>query len=111
MLAGPALPRPSSGCAHARETPITVRDIDLARALHPILDGMPQAVAEQLHALPDGAHCATLSGGERICLFSRHEDAKALLAYTRLALNKRHSRAGYQDFALPPALDANLLNL
>ncbi|WP_026189875.1 cytochrome P450 family protein [Salinispora mooreana] len=33
------------------------------------------------------------------------------LADPRLALNRRHSRGGWSGFALPPALDANLLNL
>ncbi len=90
---------------------MAVRDRDIARALHPVLTGAPQAVAEQLHALPGGLHCATLPGGERIWVLSRHEDVKRLLADPRLALNKRRSRAGYEGFGLPPALDANLLNL
>jgi cytochrome P450 len=56
-------------------------------------------------------HCVTLPGGERIWVLSRHEDVKRLLADPRLTLDKRHSRAGYEGFGLPPALDANLLNL
>ena len=90
---------------------MAVRDRDIARALHPVLTGTPQTVAEHLHALPGGVHCATLPGGERIWVLSRYEDVKRLLADPRLALNKRHSRAGYEGFGLPPALDANLLNL
>lgn len=88
-----------------------VRDADIARALHPVLGGDPHTVAEQLHALPGGAFCATLPGGERVWLFSRYEQVKPLLADSRLSLDKRHSRSGYEGFGLPPALDANLLNL
>ena len=90
---------------------MAVRDRDIARALHPVLTGTPQTIAGQLHALPGGVHCATLPGGERIWVLSRHGDVKRLLADPRLALNKRQSRAGYEGFGLPPALDANLLNL
>lgn len=88
-----------------------IRDADLARALHPILAGEPNTVAQHLHALPDGAHCAILPGGERVWLFSRHDHVRQLLADPNMALNKRHSRAGYEGFGLPPALEANLLNL
>lgn len=90
---------------------MTIRDIDLARGLNPILANQPQAVAEHLNTLPGGVHCATLPGGERVWVLSRYQDVRQLLADPRLALNKRHSRAGYEGFGLPPALDANLLNL
>ena len=90
---------------------MTIRDVDLARALNPVFAGEPEAVAEQLRALPGGVHCATLPGGERVWVLSRYEDVRQLLADPRLALNKKHSRAGYQGFGLPPALEANLLNL
>lgn len=94
----------------ARST-MAIRDIDLARALQPVLAGEPETVAERLHALPGGVHCATLPGGERVWVISRYQDVRRLLADPRLALNKRHSRAGYQGFGMPPALEANLLNL
>lgn len=90
---------------------MTIRDVDLARALHPSLAGEPDSVAEHLHALPGGVQCTTLPGGERVWVLSRYEDVRQLLADPRLALDKRHSRAGYQGFGLPPALEANLLNL
>lgn len=90
---------------------MAIRDVDLARALNPVLAGEPEAVAERLRALPGGVHCATLPGGERVWVLSRYDDVRQLLADPRLALDKRHSRAGYQGFGLPPALDANLLNL
>jgi cytochrome P450 len=88
-----------------------VRDADIARALCPVLNAEPHTAAEQLHALPNGAYCATLPGGERVWLFSRYEHVKQLLSDPRLSLDKRNSRGGYEGFGLPPALDANLLNL
>ncbi|WP_354643713.1 cytochrome P450 family protein [Kitasatospora camelliae] len=45
-------------------------------------------------------------------LVTRYEDVKALLADPRLSLDKRHALPGnYRGLALPPALDANLLNM
>lgn len=90
---------------------MTVKDADIARALIPVLSGNPSAMAERLHAQSGGVYCATLPGGAHVWVISRHDDVKRLLADPRLALNKRHSRTGYQGFGLPPALDANLLNL
>lgn len=90
---------------------MTVKDADIARALAPVLDGDHEAVAERLHAEPGGVHCTRLAGGERIWVVSRYENVKSLLADPRMALNKKASAAGYQGFGLPPALEANLLNL
>ena len=90
---------------------MTIKDADIARALSPVLVGDPAAVAARLHALPDGVHCAELPNGARVWVVSRYDDVKALLADPGLALDKRASRAGYQGFGLPPALEANLLNL
>lgn len=90
---------------------MTVKDVDIARALIPVLSGDPAATAERLLAEPDGVHCEPLPGGARIWIVSRHEDVKRLLADPRLALDKRRSGDGYQGFGLPPALDSNLLNL
>ncbi|NUR26586.1 MAG: cytochrome P450 [Catenulispora sp.] len=77
----------------------------------PVLGADHDAVAERLHAEPGGVHCERLAGGERIWVVSRYDDVKGLLADPRLALNKRASLAGYEGFGLPPALEANLLNL
>lgn len=44
-------------------------------------------------------------------LVTNPEVAARALADPRLALNRRNSRGGWSGFALPPALDANLLNL
>ena len=92
-------------------TVVTVKDTDIARALIPILSGDPSAVAQRLREQPDGVYRATLSGGAHVWVVSRYDDVKELLADPRLALNKGSSRTGYQGFGLPPALDANLLNL
>lgn len=90
---------------------MTVKDSDLARALAPVLGADHDTVAERLHAEPGGVHCERLAGGERIWVVSRYDDVRSLLADPRLALNKRASLAGYEGFGLPPALEANLLNL
>ncbi|MER6420267.1 cytochrome P450 [Streptomyces sp. NPDC001137] len=45
-------------------------------------------------------------------LVTRYDDVRAALADPRLSLDKRHATAGtYKGFSLPPALDANLLNM
>ncbi|GAA2833240.1 cytochrome P450 family protein [Crossiella cryophila] len=50
--------------------------------------------------------------GAPVWLVSREYDVRAALADPRLSVSKRNSNgAGYRGFALPPALDANLLNL
>ena len=90
---------------------MTVTDSDIAQALAPIFSGGAATVAERLHSYPDGVCRTELSGGARIWVVSRYEDVKRLLCDPRLDLNKHSSRAGYQGFGLPAALDANLLNL
>ncbi|QRX90057.1 cytochrome P450 family protein [Streptomyces noursei] len=52
-----------------------------------------------------------LPGGARAWLVTREEHVRAGLTDRRLSVNKAHSRNGYQGFSLPPALDANLLNV
>lgn len=90
---------------------MTVKDADIARALMPVLGADHATVAERLHGEPGGVHCARLAGGERVWVVSRYDDVRTLLADPRLALNKKASLAGYEGFGLPPALEANLLNL
>lgn len=90
---------------------MTVTDADIARALHPVLGADHESVAQRLHAEPGGVHCTQLAGGERVWVVSRYDDVRNLLADPRLALSKKASAAGYQGFGLPPALEANLLNL
>ncbi|KUJ65960.1 cytochrome [Streptomyces albus subsp. albus] len=50
--------------------------------------------------------------GQTALLVTRYEDVRKGLADPRLALDRRHSLPGnYRGFSLPPALDANLLNM
>jgi cytochrome P450 len=90
---------------------VVVKDADVARVLSPVLTGSPEEVAARLLAELDGVHRAALADGARVWVVSRHDDVRRLLADPRLALDKRVSRGGYRGFQLPPALDANLLNM
>ncbi|HEV2637279.1 MAG TPA: cytochrome P450 [Actinocrinis sp.] len=90
---------------------MTVKDSDIAGALAQIFAEEAAAVARRLHSYPDGVYGTELAGGARIWVVSRYEDVRRLLSDPRLDLDKRSSRAGYQGFGLPPALEANLLNL
>lgn len=57
-------------------------------------------------------HRAVTPDGLEVWLVTRYRDVRAGLSDPRLSLSKSHSRlGGYQGFSLPPALDANLLNL
>ncbi|MFF5257262.1 cytochrome P450 [Streptomyces leeuwenhoekii] len=49
--------------------------------------------------------------GTTAWLVTRYDHVRQALLDPRLSLDKRHSAAGYTGFALPPALDANLLNM
>ncbi|MFF3625311.1 cytochrome P450 [Streptomyces sp. NPDC002467] len=51
-------------------------------------------------------------GGSPAWLVTRYDDVRAALADPRLSLDKRHAAEGsYRGLSLPPALDANLLNM
>ncbi|MGK8553264.1 cytochrome P450 [Nocardia gipuzkoensis] len=55
---------------------------------------------------------AELPGGQQVWVVAGYHEVAALLADERLSLDKRHSAGGgYAGFALPPALDRNLLNM
>lgn len=56
-------------------------------------------------------HRIALPDGSPVWLVVREDDVRALLTDPRLSVNKTHSNTGYKGFSLPPALDANLLNL
>jgi cytochrome P450 len=56
-------------------------------------------------------HRATAPDGTSIWLVTRYADVRAALADPRLSLDKKNSSGGYRGFSLPPALDANLLNM
>jgi cytochrome P450 len=56
-------------------------------------------------------HRVQLPTGAAVWVVTRYEDVKAALADPRLSLDKRNSGGGWAGFELPPALDANLLNM
>ncbi|UGQ15636.1 cytochrome P450 [Yinghuangia sp. ASG 101] len=58
-------------------------------------------------------HKITLPDGSAAWLVTRYADVQAALVDPRLSLSKRHAApgGGYRGFSLPPALDANLLNM
>ncbi|MGW5053998.1 cytochrome P450 family protein [Actinokineospora sp. NPDC004072] len=58
-----------------------------------------------------GVHRVSTPDGSPAWVVTRYADVRACLADQRLSLNRANAGAGYRGFALPPALDANLLNL
>ncbi|MFZ3474901.1 cytochrome P450 family protein [Streptomyces sp. 4.24] len=51
-------------------------------------------------------------GGEPAWLVTRYDDVRSALADPRLSLDKKNAgEGGYRGLSLPPALDANLLNM
>ncbi|MFJ4833897.1 cytochrome P450 [Streptomyces sp. NPDC088747] len=71
----------------------------------------PYTVYERLR---DSApvHRVTGTDGNPAWLVTRYEDVREALANPLLVLDKRHALPGsYQGLSLPPALDANLLNM
>ncbi|WP_405545906.1 cytochrome P450 [Streptomyces phaeochromogenes] len=79
-----------------------------------LTDGLlahPYAVYDRLR---DSApvHRVTGPDGSPAWLVTRYDDVREALANPLLSLDKRHALpGGYKGFALPPALDANLLNM
>ncbi|PPK71373.1 cytochrome P450 [Actinokineospora auranticolor] len=58
-----------------------------------------------------GAHHVSTPDGAKAWVVTGYADVRAGLADPRLSLDRANAGAGYRGFALPPALDANLLNL
>ncbi|GGZ52201.1 cytochrome P450 family protein [Streptomyces bluensis] len=56
-------------------------------------------------------HRVALPDGAPVWLVTREADVRAWISDQRLSLDKAHSGNGYKGFSLPPALDANLLNM
>jgi cytochrome P450 len=56
-------------------------------------------------------HRSATPDGAPVWVVTRYDDVRAALSDSRLSLDKANSAAGYTGFALPPALDANLLNM
>ncbi|MEU8781473.1 cytochrome P450 [Streptomyces sp. NPDC048637] len=76
----------------------------------PLLDDPYAAYAALRDAGP--VHRITGTDGHPAWLVTRYDDVRRALADPRLSLDKRHAApGGYRGFALPPALDANLLNM
>ncbi|MET7485631.1 cytochrome P450, partial [Streptomyces sp. NPDC005538] len=79
-----------------------------------LADGLLDHPYDVYRRLRDSAPVHRIAGpdGTPAWLVTRYEDVRAALADPRLSLDKRHATAGtYKGFALPPALDANLLNM
>ncbi|MFI2190367.1 cytochrome P450 [Streptomyces sioyaensis] len=76
----------------------------------PLLDDPYAAYAALREAGP--VHRITGADGSPAWLVTRYDDVRSALADPRLSLDRRHAGpGGYRGFALPPALDANLLNM
>ncbi|MHB6912366.1 cytochrome P450 family protein [Streptomyces sp. DB-54] len=77
-------------------------DAEFFRDPHPVYARLRSLGPVLKVALPDGT---------RAWLVTREEHVRAAFSDPRLSVNKARSRNGYQGFSLPPALDANLLNI
>ncbi|WP_329443711.1 cytochrome P450 [Streptomyces canus] len=77
-------------------------------------DGLLDHPYDVYRRLRDTAPVHRIAGpdGTPAWIVTRYDDVRAALADPRLSLDKRHATAGtYKGFSLPPALDANLLNM
>ncbi|MCX4445844.1 cytochrome P450 [Streptomyces sp. NBC_01789] len=70
----------------------------------------PYGVYQRLRSASP-VHRITGPDGSPAWIVTRYDDVRQALQDSRLSLDKRHSTGGYAGFALPPALDANLLNM
>lgn len=70
----------------------------------------PHAMYAQLRE-KGSVHRVALPDGSPVWLVTREADVRQGLVDPRLSVNKRHSGSGFKGFSLPPALDANLLNI
>ncbi|MFE7977612.1 cytochrome P450 [Streptomyces shenzhenensis] len=79
-----------------------------------LADGLLDHPYDVYRRLRDSAPVHRITGpdGTPAWLVTRYDDVRDALADPRLSLDKRHATAGtYKGFSLPPALDANLLNM
>jgi len=77
-------------------------------------DGLLEHPYDVYRRLRDTAPVHRIAGpdGTPAWIVTRYDDVRAALADPRLSLDKRYATAGtYKGFSLPPALDANLLNM
>ncbi|WP_412539068.1 cytochrome P450 [Longispora sp. K20-0274] len=71
----------------------------------------PYPVYERLRATGP-VHPAVLPDGQHVWLVVGYDEVRAALADPRLSVDKRHAApGGWKGLQLPPALDANLLNM
>ncbi|MEU9719966.1 cytochrome P450 [Streptomyces sp. NPDC047976] len=70
----------------------------------------PYAVYARLRE-QGSVHRVALPDGSAAWLVTHEADVRRWLADPRLSVDKRHAGDGFKGFALPPALDANLLNM
>ncbi|OEJ29042.1 cytochrome [Streptomyces agglomeratus] len=82
----------------------------LAQPFGPDFQADPHAVFAQLRE-KGPAHRIALPDGSPVWLITRECDVRRGLADPRFSVDKQHSGSGFKGFSLPPALDANLLNL
>jgi cytochrome P450 len=79
-----------------------------------LADGLLEHPYDVYRRLRESAPVHRITGpdGTPAWLVTRYDDVRAALADPRLSLDKRHATPGtYKGFSLPPALDANLLNM
>ncbi|MFF4395663.1 cytochrome P450 [Streptomyces sp. NPDC001480] len=79
-----------------------------------LADGLIDQPYDVYRRLREEAPVHRIAGpdGTPAWLVTRYEDVREALADPRLSLDRKHATAGtYKGFALPPALDANLLNM
>ncbi|MFC8093880.1 cytochrome P450 [Streptomyces sp. NPDC057301] len=79
-----------------------------------LADGLLDHPYDVYRRLRDTAPVHRIAGpdGSPAWLVTRYDDVREALADPRLSLDKRHAGPGsYRGLALPPALDANLLNM
>ncbi|MEU6606099.1 cytochrome P450 [Streptomyces shenzhenensis] len=79
-----------------------------------LADGLLDHPYDVYRRLRDSAPVHRITGpdGTPAWLVTRYDDVRDALADPRLSLDKRYATAGtYKGFSLPPALDANLLNM
>ncbi len=92
-----------------------VRDLTPRRLMRmELADGLIHHPYDVYRRLRDTAPVQRIAGpdGTPAWLVTRYEDVRAALADPRLSLDKRSGATGrYKGLSLPPALDANLLNM
>ncbi|MFG2299005.1 cytochrome P450 [Streptomyces sp. NPDC048603] len=82
----------------------------LPQPFGPDFQSDPYAVYAQLRE-KGSVHRIALPDGSPVWLVTHECDVRRGLADPRFSVDKQHSGSGFKGFSLPPALDANLLNL